>query len=39
MCEEDAASLVRQKTCLLMAAAASLKEAMGSRDETDKVTT
>ncbi|KAI0226541.1 Testis-expressed protein 11 [Lamellibrachia satsuma] len=36
MCEEDAASLVRQKTCLLMAAAASLKEAMGSRDETDK---
>lgn len=38
MCEEDTVSLVRQKTCLLMAAAASLKEATDSTEHTHKVT-
>ena len=38
LCEEDAVSLVRQKTCLLMAAAASLKEATDSTEHTHKVT-
>ena len=37
MCKEDAACLVRQKTCLVMAAAASLKQATDCPDDTEKV--
>ena len=37
MCDQDAASLVRQKTCLVMAAAASLKQATDCSDDTEKV--
>lgn len=37
MCDEDMARVVRQKTCLLMAAAACLQLARDTDDELDKV--